>query len=66
MVARLRLGARSSRSVWTSWDRFGEEPFVTDEPNCRPPYVEYEQRLHAVSAKYTLRSFESGTLDLDW
>jgi len=22
--------------------------------------------LHAVSAKYTLRSFESGTLDLDW
>lgn len=39
---------------------------MTDEPNCRPPYVEYEQRLHAVSAKYTLRSFESGTLDLDW
>jgi hypothetical protein len=28
--------------------------------------LEHESDLHAVSAKWTLRSYRSGTLDLDW
>ena len=28
--------------------------------------LEAASGLHALSAKYTLRSFRSGTLDLDW
>lgn len=44
------------------------ECLAWDPPRARSVLmaISAEGGLHAVSAKYTLRSFEAGTLDLDW